>query len=119
MKSKNKRSMTVTKKLQKKLLYFIYLTHITSDQIFDRFTQKPQDTCSKLHLDRNLYGHLSSETLHIIINGINDEYQTATKLYLEGKKPKEISLKIGIPIQKVRYQIYCGITEIKERLRLL
>lgn len=119
MKNKNKMSITITKKLQKKLLYLIYLTHISIDQIFTRLALKPQDNCSKLHLNRHLYGHLSSDTLHIIINEINDEYQTATKLYLDGKTPREISLRTGVPLRKVQHQIYCGTKEIKELLKQL
>ncbi|WP_455496985.1 hypothetical protein [Coprobacter sp.] len=119
MRSKNKMSITVTRKLQKKLLYLIYLTHLSTDQIFNRFGQKNQDYCSKLHLDRHLYGHISSDTLYIIVDEINEEYRTATKLYLDGKKTKEISLETGIPLRKIQYQIYCGTMEIKDRLRQL
>lgn len=113
-------SEVITKKFGEMFDYLIYLTHIFAEYIASFIPSKStQDNCSRLRLNRDLYRNLSTDTLHIIIEEINKEYQLPTKLFLAGKGVKEISRETGIPIRKVLHQIYCGEKEIKAYLKQL
>lgn len=100
--------------------YSTYLTHIFTEYITSFIPSKSTiDNCSRLRLNRDLYGNLSTDALRIIIEEINEEYQLPTKLFLAGKGAKEISRETGIPIRKVLQQIYYGEKEIKAHLKQL
>ena len=102
-------SEIITKRFGKMFDYSTYLTHIFTEYITSFIPSKSTiDNCSRLRLNPDLYRNLSTDTLHIIIEEINEEYQLPTKLFLAGKGVKEISRETGIPIRKVLHQIYCG-----------
>lgn len=120
MRNKYNISEVITRKFREMFGYLAYLTYISTEHIISSVLSKStQDNCSRLRLNRDLYGNLSSDALHIIIEEINEEYQLPTKLFLAGKGAKEISRETGIPIRKVLQQIYYGEKEIKAHLKQL
>lgn len=90
-------SEIITKRFGKMFDYSTYLTHIFTEYITGFIPSKSTiDNCSRLRLNPDLYRNLSTDTLHIIIEEINEEYQLPTKLFLAGKGVKE-GYSVNVP----------------------